>query len=44
MNPNVINDKEEKTYNIWYCTGKINEFDVIFYSTNEDGIIIISTN
>ena len=39
MNPNVIYDKEEKIYKMWYCAGEIIEPDVIAYATSEDGII-----
>lgn len=38
MNPNVIYDKEEKIYKMWYAAGETYEPDVIAYATSEDGI------
>jgi predicted GH43/DUF377 family glycosyl hydrolase len=39
MNPNVIYDKEEKIYKMYYAAGEIYEPDVICYATSKDGII-----
>lgn len=38
MNPDVIYDKEEKVFKMWYVAGETYEPDVIAYATSEDGI------
>ena len=42
MNTNVIYDKEEKIYKIWYFIWVIIEPDVIAYATSEDEIYKIA--
>lgn len=38
MNPNVIYDKEDKIYKMYYAAGEYYEPDVICYATSKDGI------
>ena len=38
MNPDVIYDKKEKIFKMWYAAGETVEPDVICYATSKDGI------
>ena len=38
MNPDVIYDKEENIFKMWYAAGETYEPDVICYATSKDGI------
>ena len=38
MNPDVIYDKKEKIFKMWYAAGETYEPDIICYATSEDGI------
>ena len=38
MNPNIIYDKKERKYKMWYAAGDFYEPDFICYATSKDGI------
>jgi len=44
MNPNVIYDKEENIFKMWYAAGETYEPDVICYATSKDGFNWIKHN